>query len=73
MGSHFKRAIFNEHVQEGIVGWAQKAKKKGVRGETQSGQGSSHGNNGIQLGSMFRSRPSAPVDNTIIPIDDASK
>ncbi|KAL8170273.1 hypothetical protein V2J09_022077 [Rumex salicifolius] len=28
MGSNFKRAIFDEHVQVGLIGWAQKAKKK---------------------------------------------
>ncbi|KAK8507524.1 hypothetical protein V6N11_073988 [Hibiscus sabdariffa] len=28
MGSSFKKAIFEEHVQVGLVGWAQKAKKK---------------------------------------------
>ncbi|XP_027164683.1 MLO-like protein 1 [Coffea eugenioides] len=32
MGSTFKKAIFEEHVQEGLVGWAQKARKnKGMR------------------------------------------
>lgn len=28
MGSLYKRAIFNEHVQTNLVGWAKKAKKK---------------------------------------------
>ncbi|KAK8545549.1 hypothetical protein V6N13_066827 [Hibiscus sabdariffa] len=28
MGSSFKKAIFEEHVQLGLIGWAQKAKKK---------------------------------------------
>lgn len=28
MGSSFKKAIFDEHVQVGLVGWAQKVKKK---------------------------------------------
>ncbi|XP_022719936.1 MLO-like protein 1 isoform X2 [Durio zibethinus] len=28
MGSSFKKAIFDEHVQASLVGWAQKAKKK---------------------------------------------
>ncbi|KAF3789951.1 MLO-like protein 1 [Nymphaea thermarum] len=27
MGSSFRRAMFHEHVQESLVGWAQKAKK----------------------------------------------
>ena len=32
MGSSFKRAIFEEHIQEGLVGWARTAKKnKGLR------------------------------------------
>ncbi|XP_020261884.1 MLO-like protein 1 isoform X2 [Asparagus officinalis] len=32
MGSSFKKAIFEEHVQESLVGWAQKVKKrKGFR------------------------------------------
>ncbi|KAK6930402.1 Mlo-related protein [Dillenia turbinata] len=32
MGSYYKKAIFDEHVQEGLVGWAQKARKnKGLR------------------------------------------
>ena len=30
MGSSFKRAIFEEHIQEGLVGWAKQAKKKTV-------------------------------------------
>ena len=32
MGSSFKKAIFEEHNQEGLVGWAQTAKKnRGLR------------------------------------------
>ena len=32
MGSSFKKAIFEEHIQEGLVGWAQTAKKnRGLR------------------------------------------
>lgn len=30
MGSSFKKAIFDEHIQEGLVGWAKQAKKKTV-------------------------------------------
>ncbi|KAL0417938.1 UNVERIFIED_CONTAM: MLO-like protein 1 [Sesamum radiatum] len=42
MGTYFKKAIFDEHVQVGLVGWAQKAKKrKGLKatlgGSTQGG------------------------------------
>ena len=28
MGSNFKKAIFDEHVQAGILGWREKVKKK---------------------------------------------
>jgi mlo protein len=32
MGSCYKKEIFNDHVQQGVLGWAQKAKmKKGVK------------------------------------------
>lgn len=27
MGSSYKKAIFEEHIREGLVGWARKAKK----------------------------------------------
>ena len=30
MGSSFKKAIFDEHVQVGLVGWAQKVKRKNL-------------------------------------------
>ncbi|GMJ11298.1 MILDEW RESISTANCE LOCUS O 1 [Hibiscus trionum] len=37
MGSSFKKAIFEDHVQVGLVGWAQKAKKKkGLKAATQT-------------------------------------
>ncbi|CAJ1948684.1 unnamed protein product [Sphenostylis stenocarpa] len=67
MGTHFKKAIFDEQVQARLVGWAQKAKKKGLKGENgQSVQGGSHDGAGIQLGSVFR-RASAPEDNVVVP------
>ncbi|KAH0978555.1 hypothetical protein GBA52_028274 [Prunus armeniaca] len=55
MGTNFKAAIFNEHVQVGLVGWAQKVKKKksleaandasgsGSGSGSGQGQASSHG------------------------------
>ena len=31
MGSCYKKEIFNEHVQQGVLGWAQKVKvRKGL-------------------------------------------
>ncbi|CAK7325027.1 unnamed protein product [Dovyalis caffra] len=40
MGSSFKKAIFDEHIQEGLVGWANKAKKRTVL--RKAANGSSH-------------------------------
>jgi len=71
MGTHFKKAIFDEQVQARLVGWAQKAKKKGLRGDNngQSVQGNAQVGAGIQLGQVFR-RPSAQEDNVIVPRDE---
>ncbi|GMY33004.1 MLO-like protein 1 isoform X2 [Fagus crenata] len=48
MGSSFKKAIFDEHIQEGLVGWARQAKKnKGLRkaanGSATHGSTTTHG------------------------------
>ncbi|CAN1354041.1 MLO-like protein 1 [Linum perenne] len=43
MGSSFKKAVFEEHVQVGLVGWAMQAKKKtGLRKAAATNGGSSH-------------------------------
>ncbi|XP_023513455.1 MLO-like protein 1 [Cucurbita pepo subsp. pepo] len=74
MGSSFKKAIFEDHVQVGLVGWAQKVKKrKGLKAAATDG--SSHGSKeagssvGIQLGNVLRKASTAPTE--IKP--DASK
>ncbi|XP_015577753.2 MLO-like protein 1 isoform X1 [Ricinus communis] len=56
MGSSFKKAIFDEHVQAGLVGWAQKAKRKKKASTDGSNQASSHEGSilGIQLGRIGR-------------------
>ncbi|QCE16933.1 mlo protein [Vigna unguiculata] len=75
MGTHYKRAIFNEHLQHNIVGWAQKAKKrKELKADGRPGQGSSQesGNTGIQLGSIFTKKASAPGDTSSAPKDDGT-
>ena len=76
MGTHFKKAIFDEQLQARLVGWAQKVKKKGPQGESHVGQESSHNGSvaaGVQLGSIFR-RASSPEDsaNAILPREDGS-
>lgn len=76
MGTHYKRAIFNEHVQVGLVGWAEKVKKKkALKAES---QGSSHDQEGsstsagIQLGSVFQKKASTPEDNASVPKAEGS-
>nr|TKR75086.1 MLO-like protein 1 isoform X1 [Populus alba] len=57
MGSTFKKSIFEEHVQVGLVGWAQKVKKKrGQKGSTEgSSEASSHASaGGLQLERLKR-------------------
>lgn len=64
MGSTFKKAIFDEHVHAGILGWREKVKqkKKGLRGlvngSTQPGSTTSttDGSVSIQLGRLARNQ-----------------
>lgn len=35
MGSSFKKEIFDEHIQDGLVGWAKAARRKAVNGSNQ--------------------------------------
>lgn len=72
MGSDFKKSIFDEHIQVGLVGWAQKVKRKNVLkaaaaangsgSGSGSGQGSSTG--GVQLASIV---PKAAEPENIRP------
>lgn len=52
MGTRFKKVIFDEHVQAGLLGWAQKAKKKkeSKGEEAKQGQGSKSSLSGDQPG-----------------------
>uniref|UniRef100_A0A2N9J8M1 MLO-like protein n=1 Tax=Fagus sylvatica TaxID=28930 RepID=A0A2N9J8M1_FAGSY len=51
MGTTFKKAIFDEHVQASLVGWAQKVKrKKGLKAAGNgSGQDSSHESSSVSI------------------------
>ncbi|XP_022155786.1 MLO-like protein 1 isoform X2 [Momordica charantia] len=73
MGTSFKKAIFDEDIQAGLVGWAQKVKKKkGLKAAADdSSPGTTKGGStvGIQLGDVM-SKPSAPEE---FEPDDASK
>jgi mlo protein len=60
MGSSFKRAIFEEHVQAGLLGWAAGAKKRKGKGAATGGTnyagnagGTSYaGNGGVQMANV---------------------
>ncbi|KAL8026947.1 hypothetical protein ABFX02_14G063300 [Erythranthe guttata] len=76
MGTHFKKSIFEEHVQVGLVGWAQKVKKKhglkaALGGSTQAGStqggstqaGSTGGSSlGIQMAGIARRETKPPSE-----------
>ncbi|KAK4436645.1 MLO-like protein 1 [Sesamum alatum] len=50
MGSSFNKAIFDDHIQVGLVGWAQKAKKnKGVKKVVESAGGGSSSTSNNQV------------------------
>lgn len=51
MGSSFKKAIFEEHIQEGLVGWARSAKKnKALRNAANANGSGSGAGTGSQVG-----------------------
>lgn len=53
MGSYFKKAIFDDHVQVGLVNWADRVRNKGPKAAAEgSSERSSQG--GIQLGRLNR-------------------
>ncbi|KAK2638431.1 hypothetical protein Ddye_026226 [Dipteronia dyeriana] len=55
MGSSFKKEVFDEHVQVGLIGWAQKVKeKKGLKADTEGSTTHATSPGGIQLGKVFR-------------------
>ncbi|KAJ0977032.1 hypothetical protein J5N97_012506 [Dioscorea zingiberensis] len=72
MGSSFKKAIFEEHVQEGLVEWAQKVRKRrGLRVATQTSI-SNHGDSVVNASptSVMLQNMATPQDNNIASIED---
>ncbi|GAB4841547.1 MLO-like protein 1 [Ancistrocladus abbreviatus] len=70
MGSNFKKVIFDEHVQAGLLGWVQKAKKKkGLRPmSNDSGQsGSNDGFTGTARIELARRAHKEPATEDIQP------
>ncbi|KAF5954527.1 hypothetical protein HYC85_007383 [Camellia sinensis] len=73
MGTSFKKAIFDEHVQVGLVGWAQKVRKKQLKAATNGSVGGKSADGltmGIQLGRLA-GKESAPED--ILPTTAAAQ
>ncbi|XP_073304085.1 MLO-like protein 1 isoform X1 [Primulina huaijiensis] len=67
MGTHFKKSIFDEHVQAGLVGWAQKAKKrKGLKaaidGSTQAGSTDGSAVRSLQMVGIGRKETTPPTE-----------
>nr|GMD28079.1 MLO-like protein 1 [Ipomoea batatas] len=53
MGTHFKRSIFDEHIQAGLVGWAQKVKqRKGLKAAFGGGASTDGSSTGVQMGGV---------------------
>lgn len=66
MGSKYKRAIFEENIQQGLVEWAQKAKlrkgglKKSAKGPTQVGPKEDSAA-AVQLAQVVKDQPDPPT------------
>ena len=54
MGSTFKKEIFDEHVQVGLVGWAQKAKKRTALNAATEDAAEANPSVEIQMGGVLR-------------------
>lgn len=70
MGSSFKKAIFDEHIQEGLVDWARQAKKnKGIR---RASNGSSQvGPKRVELANVVGDQPSVTEQRHVGEIQPA--
>lgn len=54
MGTYFKKSIFDEHVQAGLVGWAQKVKRRkaAMGGTNQGDSNAGSALRGLQMGGI---------------------
>jgi mlo protein len=49
MGTFFKKEIFDEHIQQGLVGWAQKAKRRTESIKECAGGGTHGPSSGLEM------------------------
>lgn len=61
MGSSFKKAVFEEHIQEGLVGWAQKARRRKAAA------------NGFSSQVGHKESPSVEMKKVLLESDSATK
>lgn len=62
MGSHFKKSIFDEHIQAGLLGWASKAKmKRGLKAATDGGSSTDGSTVGLQMLGIGRKETPTPA------------
>ncbi|PKA55952.1 MLO-like protein 1 [Apostasia shenzhenica] len=70
MGSSFKPAIFEEHVQEGLMGWAQKVKMKTKRMDSGVSAPKSEG---VQLQKVSAQESSLLKESQVEIVEDGSR
>lgn len=62
MGTHFKKSIFDEHIQAGLLGWALKAKmKRGLKAATDGGSSTDGSTVGLQMLGIGRKETPTPA------------
>ncbi|TXG69621.1 hypothetical protein EZV62_004556 [Acer yangbiense] len=85
MGSSFKKQVFDEHVQEGLVGWAKQAKKNTVLRKAATANGNSNGSSSqvshkedsplmaLQLPTLKGDKGSSAMEGEIVPDNNPYK
>ncbi|KAK0608191.1 hypothetical protein LWI29_026959 [Acer saccharum] len=79
MGSSFKKQVFDEHIQEGLVGWAKQAKKNTVLRKDAAANGNINGSSSqvshkedsplmaLQLPTLVGDKGSSAMEGEIVP------
>lgn len=68
MGSSFKKAIFQEHIQESLVGWAKKARRRAAYGSSQvAGTRESSHHTAVEMAEVVDGEESAMLKNGKAP------